>query len=67
MKRLLTLAEAAQALNISKNHIYRLVWSGALETVKIGRAARWRAEDIERVAKHGAEAARHAPRTEAKK
>jgi excisionase family DNA binding protein len=39
-KRLYTVAEVAIILNLSRSTLYELIWCGALEAVKIGRARR---------------------------
>jgi excisionase family DNA binding protein len=39
-KRLLTVEEAAQQLSLSRNFIYRLIASGELTSIAVGRARR---------------------------
>lgn len=48
-KRLLSVAEAAEALGISKSMIYSLKRSGRVDVVRIGRRVLMRVEDLERL------------------
>ena len=43
---LLTIPQTQEQLNLSRQSVYRLFWSGELRRVKIGRAVRVRAEDV---------------------
>jgi len=43
---LLTIPQTQERLNLSRQSVYRLFWSGELRRVKIGRAVRVRAEDV---------------------
>lgn len=43
-RRFLTLAEAADLLNISLGFAYSLVRSGELPAIRLGRSGRWRVE-----------------------
>ena len=45
--RLLTVAEAAERLGMSKSHVYRAVEEGRLTKVKIGNAVRIAVDDLE--------------------
>jgi excisionase family DNA binding protein len=45
--RYLTVREVATALRVSNMTVYRLVSSGELPSVKVGRSVRLRAEDVE--------------------
>jgi excisionase family DNA binding protein len=47
MAKLLTVAEAASELKVSKGKIYRMTWSGELYTKRIGRAVRIPEESIQ--------------------
>jgi excisionase family DNA binding protein len=47
MAKLLTVAEAAAELKVSKGKIYRMTWSGELYTQRIGRSVRIPASSIE--------------------
>ena len=40
MAKLLTVAEAAAELKVSKGKVYRMTWSGELYSQRIGRAVR---------------------------
>ncbi len=44
---LLTVGEAARRLHISRSFVYELVHRGLLPIVRIGRALRFRPEDVE--------------------
>ena len=44
---LLKVAEVAQILNISKSLIYRLIQSGDLPSIRLGRSVRVRPADLE--------------------
>jgi excisionase family DNA binding protein len=46
MAKLLTVAEAAAELKVSKGKVYRMTWSGELYTKRIGRAVRIPEESI---------------------
>lgn len=50
---LLTKQEAARALRISETGIWRLERAGGISPVRIGKSTRYRAEDIERLAREG--------------
>lgn len=50
---LLTAKEAAEALHISISTLYVLIERGELKRVKIGRAARFRPRDINRLMDRG--------------
>lgn len=45
--RFLTLADVAEALNISSAQVYALVRSGDLRAIKIGGRGQWRVETVE--------------------
>lgn len=47
MKLLMTVNEVAEATSFSRAHIYRLLASGELASVTIGRARRVRVRDLE--------------------
>ena len=47
-KLLLTIAEAAQLLGLGRSKVYELIASGAIESVRIGRARRVPASALER-------------------
>ena len=49
-----TMAEAAQALGISRAFAYRLVELGELHTVKIGKCRRVSRDELERLIGEGA-------------
>lgn len=49
-----TIPEAMQALKVSRGFIYSLRARGALEFVKLGRAARIRQSSIDRLVQAGA-------------
>jgi excisionase family DNA binding protein len=52
--KLLSIADAARVLAISRGQVYRLVSSGALRVVKLGpNASRIPLEDVERLAREG--------------
>ena len=42
--RFLTIADAAEQLNVSANQVYLLVRSGELPAIKIGTSGQWRIE-----------------------
>lgn len=44
----LTVAEVAKALRISNMTVYRLINSGALPAVRVGKSYRLREEDVDR-------------------
>ena len=52
--RLLRADEAAALLGISRRMIHRLVATGDLDKVKLGKAARFRLSDVEALMKKGA-------------
>lgn len=52
--RLLKATEAAKLLNVSVRMIHRLVATGDLGKVKLGKAARFRLSDIEALMREGA-------------
>lgn len=52
--RLLTVPEVAEVLRVSVRLVNRLFATGALPRVKIGRAARARLSDVERIVAKGA-------------
>jgi len=51
---MLTIPEACAALRVSRGFIYTLQKRGALELVKLGRAARIRRSDVDRLIQAGA-------------
>jgi excisionase family DNA binding protein len=53
-ERLLTDQDAARLLKVSTSMVAKLRRGGDLETVHLGRAARVRLSDVERVMKEGA-------------
>jgi excisionase family DNA binding protein len=44
---LLTVAEAARALSLSRSKLYLMVSAGAIPSVQLGRSRRIRASDLE--------------------
>ena len=42
--RFLTIADAAEELNVSANQVYQLVRSGELPAIKVGTSGQWRIE-----------------------
>ena len=55
-KYLLKVEEAAELLSIGRSHVYELIASGELETVKIGRSRRVRPTALqELIARHEVE------------
>jgi len=42
--RFLTIADAAEELNVSVNQVYALVRSGELPAIKVGSSGQWRIE-----------------------
>lgn len=46
MTKLLTVAEAAAELKVSKGKVYRMTWSGELYSKRIGRSVRIPEESI---------------------
>jgi excisionase family DNA binding protein len=50
---LLRVREAAARLQVCRATLYRIVEAGDLEPVKLGRSTRFRAEDIDRIARQG--------------
>lgn len=44
----MTVAEVAEMLRVSTMTVYRLVQSGALPAVRVGRSYRIRADDVDR-------------------
>lgn len=52
-KALLTVSETARRLSVSERLIWRAISEGALEAVKLGRATRVRAADVDRIAREG--------------
>ncbi len=46
-RRLLRLDEVCEMLSLSRSMVYRLVLSGALPSVKVGRSRRFRIEAVE--------------------
>ena len=53
--RLIKAAEAARLLDVSLRMVYRLIATGGLPRVKIGKATRFRMSDIESLMQRGAE------------
>jgi len=53
MKRLLTVVEVSQILNIAPNTVRRLIQRGEIKGIKIGRLWRISEEEIERISKEG--------------
>jgi excisionase family DNA binding protein len=49
LQPLLTVTEVAAVLNVSARTIRRLAASGSLQTVRIGRAVRFRVDEVERM------------------
>lgn len=47
-RRFLTATEAAERMRVSKMTVYRLIRTGALPAVQIGKAYRVREDDLER-------------------
>lgn len=47
MAKLLTVAEAAAELKVSKGKVYRMTWSGELYSKRIGRSVRIPEESIQ--------------------
>ncbi len=47
-KRLLTVKEVCEYLNVSKPTVYRLIKEGKLKPIKIGKATRFEKEDIDK-------------------
>jgi excisionase family DNA binding protein len=54
LPRLLSVREVADALAVSRVTVWRLVRRGELRPVRVGRAVRFRPEDVERVVREGA-------------
>jgi excisionase family DNA binding protein len=52
-KVLLSVPETARRLSVSERLIWRAISEGALDAVKLGRATRVRATDVERVSREG--------------
>lgn len=52
-ERLLTVRQAAEALNVSPRFINKLLADGELERIKLGRCTRIRRDDIERLIRNG--------------
>lgn len=48
-KRLLTVKEVCEYLNISKPTVYRLIKEGKLKPIKIGKSTRFEKEDIDKL------------------
>ncbi len=59
---LLTAAEAAGRLHISRSFLYKLVYEGALPVIHIGSALRFRPEDLEKLRAPKTIAPRRKPR-----
>lgn len=53
IKPLMTIPEAAAVLNITANHMYRLIRAGSVPCVHIGRYVRLRPADVERALENG--------------
>jgi excisionase family DNA binding protein len=51
--RLLTVGEAAFALNIGKRSVWRLIASGELPSIRLGRSVRVPVEGIDRLIQRG--------------
>lgn len=52
--KLLTVAEVAERLNVSRSHVYRLALAGRLERVTVGvRAVRYTAASVAAIAATG--------------
>lgn len=49
VKRLMTVSEVAGALSMSRSTVYRLIDDGRLDVLHLGRAARIRSEDVDRL------------------
>jgi len=54
ISRLLDTKEVADALRVSRVTVWRLMQSGELRPVRIGRAVRFRPQDVDRVLREGA-------------
>jgi excisionase family DNA binding protein len=52
--RLLTILEVARILHVSRSLMYWLIARGDLPTVRIGRAVRFRPEDVQAYIRQGA-------------
>ncbi|MFG0243807.1 MAG: helix-turn-helix domain-containing protein [Phycisphaerales bacterium JB054] len=50
---LITISEAARRLSVSERLLWKAISQGTLEAVKIGRATRILASDIDRIAREG--------------
>ena len=46
-EQLLTVREVCERLNVSRANVYRLLKSGELRAVKVGRCTRFRAETLD--------------------
>jgi len=54
---LLTIKQACAALSVSRGQLYRMIWMGAIQPVKIGpRGVRIRSTDLERIVREGVSA-----------
>jgi excisionase family DNA binding protein len=62
---LLTAKETCARLRIGHSSLYRLLWAEVLTPVRFGRAVRFRADDVERIAREGVPSIPRAP-TEAR-
>lgn len=52
-KALLTIPETARRLSVSERLIWRAISEGALDAVKLGRATRVRASEVDRISREG--------------
>lgn len=50
---LLTIPEAARRLSVSERFLWKAISGGSLQAVKLGRATRVLAADIDRIAREG--------------
>jgi excisionase family DNA binding protein len=54
---LLTMKQACDTLSVSRGQLYRMIWMGAIQPVKIGpRGVRIRSTDVERIVREGVSA-----------
>lgn len=54
---LLTITQACAVLSVSRGQIYRMIWMGAIQPVKIGpRGVRIRSTEVERIVREGVSA-----------
>jgi len=54
---LLTMKQACAVLSVSRGQLYRMIWMGAIQPVKIGRrGVRIRSTEVERIVREGVSA-----------